>query len=145
MSNSNRTETLVLIEVAGNTFGLRSESVRSVEMAGPTTPVPNTLPFVEGITLTRGQFIPTVNLRTRLGFSSIPVDSRARVVVVHSRARTVGMLVDSSREFLFIPADAIRPPGDSVGSLSARYVEGITSLGNRSVLVLNLDEVIQGV
>ena len=145
MNKSNYPESFVLFEVAGNTCGVRSKDVRSVEAAGDLTPVPDALPVVGGVTLTPGQNIPSINLRTRFGFPAIPVDSRARMVVVCSKLRTVGMLVDSAREFTSIPPETIQPAGDRIVAFSARYLEGVATLGKRSVLVLNLDAVIGGV
>ena len=145
MNNSNYAEPFVLFEVAGNTCGVRSKNVQSVESPGNVTAVPNAVPFVEDITLTPGNIIPSISLRTRFGFPAIPADGRARMLVVRSGVSTIRMLVDSAREFTSIPADAIQPPGEGVAGFIARYVEGIATLGNRSVLVLNLDELIQGV
>jgi purine-binding chemotaxis protein CheW len=144
MSGANHSESFVLFELAGNTCGVRSEAVQSVEMVEHVTAVPNALPFVEGVTFTRGQVIPSVNLRIRLGLPRIPVDLRARMLVVRSKDRTAGMLVDSAREFISIPADAIEPPGETAAGFSLQYVEGIAKLGNRVVLILNLEEVIKG-
>ena len=50
--------------------------MQSVEMVEHITAVPNTLPFVEGVTLARGQFIPSINLRIRLGLPRIPLDPK---------------------------------------------------------------------
>jgi purine-binding chemotaxis protein CheW len=148
MSDSKHSESFVLFELAGNTCGLRSQAVQSVEMVEHVTSVPNALPFVEGVTFTRGKVIPSINLRVRFGFPRIPVDQRARMLVVRSRDRTAGMLVDSAREFISIPGDAIRSPVESEqagnSGFSARYLEGIATLGNRVVLILNLEEVIEG-
>jgi len=149
MSKSNHSESFVLFELGGNTCGVRSQAVQSVEMVEHITPVPNALPFVEGLTFTRGQVIPSVNLRIRLGFTRIPVDLRARMLVVRSGDRTTGMLVDSAREFISIPADAIERPDETDnfknGGFCVRYVEGVATIGNRSVLILNMAEVIEGV
>src|SRR3990167_2107328 len=97
MSGSNHSESFVLFELAGNTCGVRSEEGLSVEMGEHITAVPNALPFVEGLTFRRGQVIPSVNLRIRFGFPRIPTDLRARMLVVRSKDRTAGMLVDSAR------------------------------------------------
>src|SRR5882672_1186990 len=101
-------ESFVLFELAGSTCGVRSQAVQSVEMVEHITAVPNALPFVEGVTFTRGQVIPTINLRVRLGLPRIPIYPRARMLVVRSGNRTAGMLVDSTRQFISIPAAAIR-------------------------------------
>jgi len=76
------------------------------------------------------------------------MDLQARMLVVRSNERTAGMLVDSAREFISIPAYAIEPPGETDdfknNGFSARYLKGIATLGNRRVLILNLEEVIGG-
>ena len=111
-NKSNHSESLVLFELAGNTCAVRSEAVQSVEVVTHITAVPNALPFVEGVTFTRGQVIPSINLRIRFGFPFIPVDPGARMLVVRLNGRTAALLVDSAREFISMPADAIQPPGD---------------------------------
>jgi purine-binding chemotaxis protein CheW len=145
---SNPSESFVLFELSGSTWGVRSEAVQWVEMAGHVTAVPNALPFVEGVILTRGQVIPRINLRVRFGFPRIATDLRTRMLVVRLKDRTAGMLVDSAREFISIPLAAIQPADEAYNAgssgFSVRYLEGIATLGTRIVLILNLEEVIEG-
>jgi purine-binding chemotaxis protein CheW len=106
------------------------------------TPVPNAPPAVEGVVLARGQVIPALSLRVRFGFEKIPYDLRARLVVVKSGERTIGLIVDTAREFVRIPAGTIEPPPEAITGLSGKYLEGIATIDGRMILVLNLDEVI---
>jgi purine-binding chemotaxis protein CheW len=52
------------------------------------------------------------------------------------------MIVDTAREFLKIPAESIEPPPDALTGLSGRYLEGIATIDERPILVLNLDAVL---
>jgi purine-binding chemotaxis protein CheW len=61
---------------------------------------------------------------------------------VNVSGRTVGLVVDTAREFVAIPSSAIQPPGDAIAGLSGKYLEGIATVGERVILILNLDEVI---
>jgi len=112
-----------------------------MEMVDRITPVPNAPPYVEGVVFSRGQVVPAVNLRRRFGFDAAPFDLRTRLVVVNN-GRTVGLIVDSAREFVPIPAGAIRPPPEALVGLSGKYLQGIAALGERLVLILNVDEVL---
>jgi purine-binding chemotaxis protein CheW len=146
MSSFIPTETLVLFELAGSTCGVRSQSVQSVEMVEHVTAVPNTEPFVAGITFTRGQVIPSINLRIRFGFPKIAADPRARMLVVRPKGRTAGLLVDSVREFVSIPTNAIQPSSNvehENRGLIDRFLEGTAVFGNRLILILNLDEILE--
>lgn len=143
MSNTtNDAEPFILFELAGTTYGVRSRFVQQMEMIEHITPVPNAPPAVEGVVLARGQVIPALSLRVRFGFAKVPYDLRARLMVVKSAERTIGLIVDSAREFLRIPAAAIEPPPEAITGLSGKYLEGIATINGRMILVLDLEEVI---
>jgi purine-binding chemotaxis protein CheW len=143
MTNTpNDAEPFVLFELAGTTYGVRSRFVQQMEMIDHITPVPNAPPAVEGVVLARGQVIPALNLRVRFGFQRIPFDLRSRMVVVNKGGRTLGLIVDTAREFLRIPEAAIEPPPEAITGLSGKYLEGIATIRERMILVLDLDEVI---
>jgi purine-binding chemotaxis protein CheW len=143
MSNTtNDAEPFILFELAGTTYGVRSRFVQQMEMIEHITPVPNAPPAVEGVVLARGQVIPALSLRARFGFGKIPYDLRARLVVVSSGGRTIGLIADTAREFVRIPAGTIEPPPEAITGLSGKYLEGIATIDGRMILVLNLEEVI---
>jgi len=136
------TETFILFSVAGTTYALRSADVQHMEMVEHVTRVPNAAPFVDGVVFSRGQVVPAVNLRARFGFERAPYDIRTRLIVVQSGGRHVGLIADDGREFLRVPAGAIQPPQDAMAGMSGRYIEGIVSVNNRLILVLNLAELL---
>jgi purine-binding chemotaxis protein CheW len=136
------TETYILCELAGATYGIPSAVVRHIEMIERITPIPNAPAAVEGVVFSRGQVIPALNLRRRFGFAPLPHDLRTRLVVVHTDERTVGLLVDTAREFITIPHDAIQPPPTSIGQLSGDYLVGIATINGRLILILRVDELL---
>ena len=133
-------DTYIVFTVAATAYALRSADVQHVEMLEQVTRVPNAAPFVDGVVFSRGQVVPAVNLRSRFGFERAPYDLRTRLIVVQTQGRQVGLIVDEGREFLKLPASAIQPPQDSLSELSRRYVEGIASVKDRLILVLQLDQ-----
>lgn len=136
------TQTYILCELAGATYGIPSALVRHVEMIERITPLPNAPAAVEGVVFSRGQVIPALNLRRRFGFDPIPHDLRTRLVVVHADDRTVGLLFDTAREFVAIPQAAIQPPPESINQLSGDYLAGIATIHDRLILILRVDELL---
>ncbi len=135
-------EPFILFELGGTTYGIRSRMIQQMEMIERITPVPSAPPFVDGIVFSRGQVIPAVNLRARFGFARAPYDIRTRLVVVNVGGRVVGLVVDTAREFVSIPASAIQPPPDAISGLSGKYLEGIATLGERLVLMIRPEAVL---
>jgi purine-binding chemotaxis protein CheW len=135
-------EPFILFELAGTTYGVRSRFVQQIEMIEDVASVPNAHPAIDGVVLVRGQVIPALNLRTRFGFDRIERNLRSRLVVISVGARVVGMIVDTAREFIKIPTESIEPPPEALTGLSGRYLEGIATIDERMILVLNLDAVL---
>lgn len=136
------TETFILFTVAGTTYAVRSRDVAHVEMIEQVTPVPSAPAFIDGVVFSRGQVVPALNLRARFGFDRAPYDVRTRLLVVQTDGRQVGLVADAAREFLAIDPEQIHPPGEGLGQLGARFLEGVANLNDRLILVLSLSHVL---
>jgi chemotaxis signal transduction protein len=112
-------------------------------MVEHVTAVPNAPPFVDGVVFSRGQVVPVVNLRARFGFERVPYDDRTRLLVVHADGRTVGLVADAAREFVAIPESSIQPPHDALRQMSGAYLAGVTTIGDRMVLILDTAEILK--
>lgn len=135
--------TYILFSVAGATYALPSHVVKHVEIAEAITRVPDAPPFVDGVVFTRGLVVPVVNLRARFGFERTPLTLQTRLIVVEHGVRVVGLLADSAREFIRIPPAGIHPPHDAIAGDSGRYLDGVASIGNRLILILGLEPLLQ--
>ncbi|MBA4016842.1 MAG: chemotaxis protein CheW [Pirellula sp.] len=143
MSNHDgATTSLILFELAATTYAVPSRLVQQMEMVERITPVPNAPAFVDGVVFARGQVVPALNLRLRFGFERVPYNLKTRLVVLAEHGRTVGLIVDSAREFLTIPTAAIQPPPETVTGLSGKYLAGIAYVDERLLLILDVSEIL---
>jgi len=141
--NSSTSETFILFQIADTTYAASSQHVRQIEMIEHVTPLPNAPEFVDGVVFTRGEVIPAVNLRVRFGFPKASYNVRSRLIVISYPGRQIGLIVDSAREFMSIPPQSIQSPPESVSGLSGKYLKGLVTIGERIVLVLDLEEVMK--
>jgi len=136
------TDNYILFTLAGTTYALRTRDVTHIEMVEQITSVPNAAHFVDGVVFSRGQVVPALNLRARFGFERATPDLRTRLLVVQSDGRSVGLVVDSAREFLAIPPSSVQPPNQALAGISGQYIEGIANLNDRLILILDLSAVL---
>ena len=132
----------VLFELAGTAYAVPSDAVQRMEMVEHVTPVPNAPAFVDGIVFSRGQVVPAINLRARFGFPRVAYDLKTRLIVVAHADRAVGLIVDSAREFVSIPADTIQPPPETLGGTSGNYLAGVATVNDKVILVVDVAEVL---
>jgi purine-binding chemotaxis protein CheW len=135
-------ETYVLFELAGTTYAIPSSNVQHIEMLEHVTLVPNAHRAIDGVVFSRGQVIPALNLRVRFGFPREPHSMRTRILFAQVQKRIVGLIVDTAREFRKISGQAIRPIEQALTGVSGNYLEGLATVNDRLVLILDLEAVL---
>ncbi len=118
------------------TFGLEISWVQEIIRVPPLVRVPRAPDHVEGLASLRGQLLPVVSGRGRLGLPPAPPGEAARVVVLEKAGQRLGFLVDRVREVVEIPAEAIEPLGTDERS---EYVGAVAKLSGGERLILLLD------
>src|SRR5690242_13435995 len=132
-------EQVVVLELAGEAYGVAIERVQEIIRMQPITRVPNGPPGVEGVTNLRGRVIPVLDVRQRFGLPQTPPTRQSRIVVAELGEQAVGLVVDSVSEVLRVPAEAVEPPAALVLSADSPYVRGVAKLDERLVLLLDLE------
>src|SRR3569623_297228 len=134
-------EKYVIFDVAGASYGIPAGQVRHIEMLEHVSLVPNANPAIDGVVFSRGQVIPALNLRTRFGLPREPYTLRTRIVFIELRDRVVGLIVDSAREFLRIPAEKVRAIEETLTGVHGNYLQGVANIGERLILLLDMKAV----
>jgi purine-binding chemotaxis protein CheW len=135
-------EQVVVLELAGEVYGVEIGSVQEIICLQPITRVPNCPPFFEGVTNLRGRVIPVLDLRQRFGLATAEPSRRSRIVVAELGEHTVGLIVDSVSEVLRVGAEAVEPPSALVTSADSAYLRGVAKLDERLVLLLDLAHIL---
>jgi purine-binding chemotaxis protein CheW len=135
-------ESYVFFELGGSVYGIPSANVQHIDMFEHVTLVPNANPAIDGVVFSRGQVIPALNLRVRFGFAREPNTLRTRIVFATVHDRTVGLIVDTAREFRNLPSESIRPIEETLTGINGRYLKAVTKVGERLVLILDLEAVL---
>lgn len=138
----NATDNYIIFELGGSTYAVRSADVLHIDMIEHVTPVPHAADAVEGIVFSRGQVIPAVDLRTRFGLPRQPPTPQSRLIFLHVQKRTVALIVDSAREFRSLPGDSVRPIDETLHGIRGNYLQGVVTIGDRLVLILDLPAVL---
>jgi purine-binding chemotaxis protein CheW len=115
---------------------LRVQEIRSYE---EPTRIANAPRFIKGVVNLRGVIVPVVDLRIKLGCEKIEYNSFTVVIVLNVKNRVVGAVVDSVSDVLELPeADLKAAPEMSSHAAEDAYVTGITSVGDRMLIMMDI-------
>ncbi len=135
---------LVSFHIEEEEFAIDILNIQGINRMMNITRVPNTPAFVEGIINLRGQVIPVVNLRKRLGFPPKEPDKATRIIVVEIGKRVIGFIVDSVNEVLRISSSITEPPPPMVAGIDSEYITAVGKLDDRLLILLDLEKVLSG-
>jgi purine-binding chemotaxis protein CheW len=138
-------EQVVVLELAGEAYGVEIGRVQEIIRMQPITRVPNGPAFIEGVTNLRGRVIPVLDLRKRFALDQEEPTRRSRIVVGELGEHTVGLVVDGVSEVLRVSAEAVEPPSSLVTTSDSAYLRGVAKLGERLILLLDLSKVLSQV
>lgn len=117
-------------------LGVHAECVVEILTNQPITYLPMLPDFIRGIINMRGQMIPIVDIRARLGK---PIMEESLVVVLNLGDVQLGILVDAVDQMVDIAKHSILPMPSAGGQL---LVSGMCSLpdGTGTMMVLDCDQ-----
>lgn len=96
--------TVVLVECAGQQLGLPARRVEQVRQAAQVTRLPDLPPLVEGVVNVRGEIVPVLDGRRRLGISHSDVRPTDRFVIVRASGRRLAIHVEAAVGVVEVPA-----------------------------------------
>ena len=131
------------------TFGIDVEEyavsilkVKEIIEMKKITKIPNLPEYIKGIINLRGNIIHIIDIREKFGMSVREYDKFNVIIIVEAVEKTLGIIVDQVKDVLSIDKNAIQPPIDFEGSIDNAYVEGMAKVGERLVVMVNIDKML---
>lgn len=105
--------------------------------------VPNLRPYVEGVMNLRGQVVPVVDLKKRLGLGERSKSADNRVIVFRDKGRVVGFIVNAITQVYDLAENQIEPPSEILLARNAgQFVCGISKLQGRLPMLLDIPRIL---
>lgn len=129
----------VTLGVGEERFAVPVERVREILQAQPIARLPNAPPYFLGMIDVRGQGVPVVDLRLKLGLEQGQDTENTRIIVlqvmIEGRELTLGLKTDRVFEVTELDGNQLEPPPE----IGARWrSDCITGIGRRNGLFVTV-------
>lgn len=124
-------------------FAVPITVVREIVEMQEITPVPHMPDYLRGVVNLRGQIIPIIDLRLRLGMGFREYDRRTCIVIVSYQDKQIGLVVDRMDEVVHFDENHREPAPDYRGERGMhRFVGGVGRQDDRVVMLLESDTIL---
>jgi purine-binding chemotaxis protein CheW len=125
--------------VGDEEYGVEIMTVREIRQWAQSTRLPNTPRFMLGVMNLRGAIIPIFDLRARFSGEMTQADSKNVIIIVALSSRLIGILVDTVSDIVHASVADIKPPPSMDLNIDERYVNGLISLEDRMIVLLDVE------
>lgn len=102
--------------------------------------LPDNPEYIKGVINLRGSIIPVIEVRSRFRKVSKEYDSLTCIVVIDYENYTVGLIVDTVNEVMYIPEEKTSNPPSAKLKYQNQFIRNIGKIGDDVQLLLDLDK-----
>jgi len=146
--NSDKREFLTFM-LAGEEYGVDILRVQEIKGWDEVTNIPNTPEYIRGVINLRGTIVPIIDMRLRFDLESKEYGPTTVVVVLRIESdieggsdRTMGVVVDGVSDVYNVPLRDIKPSPDFGMAVDTEFVNGLATVGEKMIIVLNIDHML---
>lgn len=116
---------------------LKVQEIRGYEQ--PTT-IANAPAFLKGVINLRGTIVPIVDMRIKFSVGTADYTQFTVVIILNVAGRVVGIVVDAVSDVTMLRNDQIHPAPDFAATVDTRYINGLGTLGERMLIVVDIEK-----
>ena len=121
-------------------YGMDILKVQEIRGYDAVTSIANTPEFIKGVINLRGTIVPIVDLRIKFHLGTVEYNQLTVVIILNLGHRVVGIVVDSVSDVLALAPEQIRPSPDFSAGLDTRYITGLGTVGERMLILVDIEK-----
>ncbi len=134
---------MVTFTLADQTYGGDILQIQEVTGMSHITRVPHVRSYLKGVTNLRGNIVPTLDLRTRLGLVGNGEEIKnQQIMIARTDQGLLGYIVDTVREVITVPKSAIEPTPEDWLDADHQYFVGIAKLKDHLVTQVDFNNIV---
>jgi purine-binding chemotaxis protein CheW len=139
--NNNTTEVLSF-RLGGEEYALSILKVQEIRGYDNVTRIASAPEYLKGVVNLRGIIVPIVDMRIKFNVGNPTYDAFTVVIILNINGHTIGVVVDSVSDVVTLTPDQIKPAPDLGASVAADYLQGLGTVGERMLILLDIDKLL---
>ncbi len=133
----------IKIEMGAETFGIDIGFVDNILRMQRITRVPNVPAYVKGVINLRGEIVPIINLRSKMGLEEIEETKATRIIIIKmEQVGKVGFIVDCVKEVVSISEEQVESIKHDSKDDSTHFVSAVGKEADSIISLLDLNAVV---
>ncbi|OHD53569.1 MAG: chemotaxis protein CheW [Spirochaetes bacterium GWF1_51_8] len=136
----------LIFNINDEDYGIPISKIREVIRFVKITPIHEASEFLKGVINLRGKIIPIIDMRAKFGLQERDYSDRTVFIIVDilgvKEIYNLGISVDAVQDVVDLKEEDMEKTPDIGLRLKSQYLEGIAKVGERMIMMLNMDRIL---
>ena len=130
----------IVIRLGDEQYGIDISYVNNIVRMQRITRVPKVAPYLKGVINLRGEVLPVVSLRLKMGLEEDVYDKATRIIILKTENEgQIGILVDEVKEVVTLSEKSIEKIAHDSKSEKANFLSGVGKNNGELISILDLN------
>jgi len=128
----------IVVNIGIEQYGINIKYIDNIVRIQRITRVPKTQPYYKGVINLRGEIIPVMSIRIKLGLEDDEFTDKSRIIIVKVDNASVGIIVDQVKEVVTLEEDDIENMATNVNDEFSGYINAIGKSKGELITLLDI-------
>ncbi len=126
LSNAQERIQYIVVKFGDEQYGIDIKYIDNIVRMQRITRVPKVQSYIKGVINLRGEVIPVVSIRLKMGLMEDTITKKTRIIIIRlDNGEIIGMLVDEVKEVVTLETSQIEKVAYDSGEEKANYLSGV--------------------
>jgi purine-binding chemotaxis protein CheW len=134
----------IVVKIGNEQYGINIQYIDNIVRNQRITRVPKAQRYFKGVINLRGEIIPVMSVRLKLGLADDEYDDKTRIIIVKIESASVGVIVDQVKEVVTLGHDDIEKVNrTAIDDVASGYINAIGKSNNELISLLDIVSLIE--
>ena len=134
----------IVARIGNEKYGVDIGYIDNIVRMQKITRVPKSQAYFKGIINLRGEIVPVMSIRTKMGLESDVYTNATRIIILKIEDRgMLGVIVDAVCEVVTLATDEVEPNNVHSNHTKDNFINGIGKNGDQLISLLEINAIIE--
>ena len=128
----------IVVNIGNEQYGINIKYIDNIVRIQRITRVPKTQPYYKGVINLRGEIIPVMSIRIKLGLEDDVFTDKSRIIIVKVENASIGIIVDQVKEVVTLDEANIENLATDVNDEFSGYINAIGKSKGELITLLDI-------
>jgi len=144
-NSTGKKEQLITFKIEDVFYGIEISKIREVTgypIEKPPKPVPNLPDYIMGIINLRGEMIPVLELKKKMGLSEKQYNKFSVILIIEDQEDVFGIVCDEVEEVIPFPEEKIDAPPEYIHDIDTSFIKFLGGHQNKIIHILDTEKIL---